>query len=208
MSRAPRSVEAGLTRPSTALPTRAPARPVRFPTWRDGSTGSGATAAPRVAVTIRRAGLADAPRIAALIAHGQSDEFLLPRSEADVRASWRRFVVAAAPPSRRDPRGRVLGTASLEPYGPHLAEIRSLVVDPGYRGAGIGRRLVRALQRRARRAGTTRVFALTMRPGFFERLGFVVAPLEAFPEKVFRDCARCPRRAACVEIAVEWRIER
>jgi N-acetylglutamate synthase-like GNAT family acetyltransferase len=164
--------------------------------------------APRAAVTIRQARLADAPRIAALIALGQTDEFLLPRPEADVRAAWRRFVVATSPPTRRDPRGRVLATASLEPYGPHLAEIRSLVVDPRHRGAGIGHRLVRALQRRARRGGATRVFALTMRPRFFERLGFMPVPLENFPEKVFRDCARCPRRAACVEVAVEWRADR
>jgi amino-acid N-acetyltransferase len=160
------------------------------------------------AVSIRGGRASDVREIAKLIAAGQGDAFLLPRSEEDVRAAFGRFAVAVLPaPSsgRGSGRERVVGAASLEPYGPHLAEIRSLVVHGACRGLGIGNKLVRDLLRRARRRGVERVFALTTRLGFFERLGFVAVPLETLPEKVFRDCAHCPRRASCVETAFVWR---
>lgn len=161
------------------------------------------------AVSIRHGRAADARAIARLIVSGQGSGFLLPRSQEEIRAAAERFataVILSAGPSRaRDHKGRIVGAASLEPYGPHLAEVRSLVVHPAFRAMGIGDRLVRALMRRARREGVARVIALTTRVGFFERLGFVAVPLETLPEKVLRDCAHCPRRTACIETAFVWR---
>ncbi len=54
--------------------------------------------------------------------------------------------------------------------------------------------------------GLARVFALTRKPEFFLRLGFVPAEKEQFPEKVWADCARCPRQNCCDEIAVALRL--
>ena len=50
--------------------------------------------------------------------------------------------------------------------------------------------------------GVKTVFALTMSPEFFEKLGFRESPKERFPTKVWRDCLRCDRFSCCNEKAV------
>jgi amino-acid N-acetyltransferase len=47
-----------------------------------------------------------------------------------------------------------------------------------------------------------RVFALTYRPGFFEKQGFRLANVMEFPEKVWNECVRCPFFTDCKEVAV------
>jgi len=46
------------------------------------------------------------------------------------------------------------------------------------------------------------VFALTMEPDFFVKLGFGVVEKDELPMKVWSDCARCPKQQNCDEIAV------
>ena len=41
--------------------------------------------------------------------------------------------------------------------------------------------------------GTLQGFALTYKPGFFEKLGFSVANVMEFPRKVWNECYRCPK---------------
>jgi N-acetylglutamate synthase-like GNAT family acetyltransferase len=144
---------------------------------------------------VRRARLEDAPAIARLIAHYAAQGLLLPRSEQDIAAGIGRFHVLKEG-------GRVLGCVALETYGPDLAEIRSLAIDAGARGGGLGSRLVRAALAQARRRKIARVFAVTHAPEFFARHGFTPAPRAALPEKLERDCARCPRAQTCRLVAV------
>ena len=47
-----------------------------------------------------------------------------------------------------------------------------------------------------------RVFALTLEPTFFDRVGFEVVSKDDLPMKVWSDCARCPKQQNCDEIAV------
>ncbi len=58
----------------------------------------------------------------------------------------------------------------------------------------------------ARAHGLAEVLALTRKPTFFQKLGFVAAEREHFPLKVWADCARCPRQNCCDEIAVVLRL--
>ena len=44
--------------------------------------------------------------------------------------------------------------------------------------------------------------ALTYRPAFFERLGFVQADVMTLPRKVWNECYRCPKFPSCNEIAL------
>jgi amino-acid N-acetyltransferase len=83
-----------------------------------------------------------------------------------------------------------------------LAEIRSLAVDEARQGQGLGARLVHAHLQEARDLGLSTVFALTYRPGFFERLGFRQADVMTLPRKVWNECYRCPKFPTCNEIAV------
>lgn len=67
---------------------------------------------------------------------------------------------------------------------PGTAELRSLRVDPAFQGRGYGRRLVRALERRARAAGFERVVLdtnvrLTAARGLYESLGYEEAGRES-----------------------------
>jgi len=66
----------------------------------------------------------------------------------------------------------------------------------------LGRALVEAAVEQARRLGVPKVFALTLEPRFFERVGFSVVEKEDLPMKVWSDCARCPKQQECDEIAM------
>jgi len=59
-----------------------------------------------------------------------------------------------------------------------------------------------ALVAEARASGLSEALALTRKPAFFLKLGFVPSEKEHFPLKVWSDCARCPRQNCCDEVAV------
>jgi len=143
----------------------------------------------------RKARIGDVAAIHRLIAHYAGQGLLLPRSEADVRVHFRRFLVL------EDER-RVIGCVALEPYSAELAEIRSLAVDPEIRGRGLGARLVKAALDEARRRRIARVFAVTHAPEFFGRQGFTLSTRWALPEKIARDCRTCPKASTCELVAV------
>jgi len=97
---------------------------------------------------------------------------------------------------------QLLGCCALHVDMQNLAEVRSMVVREDRRGAGIGSALVRACLDEARDLGVEKVYALTRRPGFFEREGFAIIDKHDLPSKVFRDCVRCPKFPDCDETAV------
>jgi amino-acid N-acetyltransferase len=90
----------------------------------------------------------------------------------------------------------------LRIYTEGLAEICSLAVDGPFQGHGIGKQLVEGLVSEARRLELEKVFALTLKPGFFEALGFSLVGKDNFPLKVWADCRNCPKLHACDEVAV------
>ncbi|HQV30004.1 MAG TPA: GNAT family N-acetyltransferase, partial [Thermoflexales bacterium] len=126
---------------------------------------------------IRQAVLDDVPGIVRLVADNARRGGLLPRSEANIRASIDNFLVAELD-------GRVIGCGSLLPMSANLAELRSLAVDAEIRGGGIGARLVAQLIEAARERQFSTLFALTRAITFFEKCGFTITPKENFPEKV------------------------
>jgi len=69
-------------------------------------------------------------------------------------------------------------------------------------GRGIGSRLVSTRLEEARALGVGRVFALTMAPAFFERLGFARIEKADLPHKIWADCVRCPKFPDCDEEAL------
>ena len=56
--------------------------------------------------------------------------------------------------------------------------------------------LVDALVVRAKADSLSRVFALTLAPGFFERMGFRTIEHRDLPLKVWTDCVACPNLVA------------
>jgi amino-acid N-acetyltransferase len=146
-------------------------------------------------INIRRASLSDAPAVADLVSLGEHEGQLLPRSLDFIRASIDDWVVA-------EDHENIVGAGSLLEMSPVLSEVRSLVVAPAYRQNGIGAKIVDALVDKARTRGIPTIFALTRAVPFFAKLGFTITEKENFPEKVWRDCAICPVRNACDEVAV------
>lgn len=130
-----------------------------------------------------------------LINHYAERDQMLFRSMANIYENLQCFSVAEVD-------GKVLGCCALEIIWSDLAEIKSLAVDQSQVDKGIGKMLVGAALEQARRLGVPRVFALTLRPEFFEKLGFEVVKKETLPMKVWSDCARCPKQQNCDEIAL------
>src|SRR6516162_5582655 len=108
----------------------------------------------------RKAILPDAQKIHDLIAAYSGDGTLLPRTLAEICENVRDFVVL-------EHEGHIIGCGALHLYGSHLAEIRSITVDPTSQGSGGGRLLVKALMTQARKHQVTCICLFTRIPRFF-----------------------------------------
>lgn len=147
-------------------------------------------------VTIRPARRTDAESIVELVNGYAAEGIMLPRTLDSVTHAMDDFIVAV------DGRGRLLGCGSLKEYSPSLAEVSSLAIQRAAHGTGLGKRLVRSVEELARKRGIDELFALTLTPAFFESAGYAMADRAGYPEKIRRDCLRCPRRIRCDEVCV------
>ena len=144
---------------------------------------------------VRSAKICDVGAIGSLIDCYAEKDRMLFRSPANIYENLQSFIVVEAA-------GGVVGCCALQVIWSDLAEIKSLAVDETNKGTGIGKMLVTAAIEQAGRLGISRVFALTLEPDFFGRLGFDVVEKEELPMKVWSDCAACPKQEKCDEIAV------
>jgi amino-acid N-acetyltransferase len=144
----------------------------------------------------RKARLQDAQNIYDLIHSLSDDGTLLPRDFAEICENVRDFCVAES----ND--GEFLGCGALHLYGPHLAEVRSIVVTPEAKGKGAGSELVYALLAEAESNDVPCVCLFTRIPDFFIRHGFQIVERNRIPDKIYKDCQQCPRLHACDEVAM------
>jgi N-acetylglutamate synthase-like GNAT family acetyltransferase len=144
---------------------------------------------------VRTAGDSDVDAIYRLVSANLSEGRLLPRSRDEIARHVSRFLVALD-------QGRVVGCVDLAPLSRRVAEVRSLVVDDGVRSCGIGRQLVRELERRALASSFEVLTAFTHTPGYFVQLGFSIVPHVWIPEKIEVDCHSCPLFRNCGQYAV------
>src|SRR5664280_2620642 len=96
---------------------------------------------------VRQAKLQDAVNIFELVNSLSGDGTLLRRSYAEICENVRDFFVAESEA------GIFLGCGALHLYGPHLAEVRSIVVKPEAKGQGAGGRILGALIEEAEEHG-------------------------------------------------------
>ncbi|TCD47748.1 N-acetyltransferase [Chlorobium sp. N1] len=147
-------------------------------------------------VSVRNARLGDAAAIAALTKEYAGEGIMLERPVDNIIENIRNFFVA-------EHAGRVIGCCAVAFYTPKLAEIRSLAVEGGWKLRGTGRQLVEKAESILRDEGVAEVFVLTLSREFFLRLGYGEVEKEYFPQKIWRDCTRCPKLMACDEIAMK-----
>jgi amino-acid N-acetyltransferase len=166
-------------------------------------------------VTIRPAIAQDIPAIVAMVNRFAAKNVMLPRTEASVQQTLADWLVAidtdllegSEPPDSSDAEsnpalGKVAGCGSLVALTDTLVEIRSLAIHEDYQGQGIGGMLVLALIEMARAQEYEEVCALTLRTGFFERLGFEVVDRWRISPKVWQACIYCAKFHHCDEVAV------
>ena len=116
--------------------------------------------------TVRPAVPADVRAIRELVEPYANERILIAKEQVTYYEAVQEFVVAV------DADGTVVGCGALHVMWVDLAEIRTLAVDPGWVGAGVGHAILDTLIDRARALGLARVFCLTFEVDFFTRHGF------------------------------------
>jgi amino-acid N-acetyltransferase len=146
---------------------------------------------------IRKARLQDASNIYELVNSLSTDGTLLRRAFAEICENVRDFTIAEST------QGIFQGCGALHLYGPHLAEVRSIVVRPEAKSKGTGGLLLQSLLDEAEDHGVGCVCLFTRIPDFFFKHGFrVVEDRTALPDKIYKDCQNCPRLYRCDEVAM------
>ena len=145
---------------------------------------------------IRKARMSDVKGIHGLIAEYARKGDMLPRSLADIYENLRDYFVFLG----ND--GELVGSAAIHIMWEDLAEVRSLAVREGKMRRGVGTQLVESCISEAIMLGIARVFALTYKPEFFEKLGFHVVDKAELPQKIWADCLKCSKFPDCDEVAL------
>ena len=147
-------------------------------------------------IQLTRATLRDIPAMQALVAEEVRTGVILARSDDELATNIRSYVLAKA-------EGYLIGYTALHIHSPRLAEIRSLIVDPSFRGQSVGRKMVEQALEEARELGVAEVLSLTYLPDFFHKLGFEEIAKESIPEhKIWADCIKCIHFPVCNEVSM------
>ena len=133
---------------------------------------------------IRRARTRDVKAIRALVDEYTADRRLLSKATVTLYESVQEFWVAV------DDDGVVLGCGALHVMWEDLAEIRTVAVDPAFRGRKIGHKIVSRLLDVARDLGIARVFCLTFETHFFGSFGFAEIDGAPVPHAVYEQLLR------------------
>ncbi len=143
---------------------------------------------------ITKPGVGDVAHIHSLIKCFADSGDVLPRSMSELYERLRECFIA----SQDD---EVIGCVMLHVFWADLAEIRSLAVCEKRQKHGLGTRLVETCLDEAAQLGIDKVFCLTNKPTFFEKLNFLPIDKMELPRKIWSDCFRCPRFPNCDELA-------
>jgi len=147
-------------------------------------------------IRYEKAVLADIKRMQDIVFSEVKTGTVLERTEDEMATNIRSYTVVKSDDF-------IIGFVALHIHTPTLAEVRSLVVDPSFRGDGIGAELVRVVLDEAKSLGLKEVLSLTYAQEFFERLGFFEIPKENLPEhKIWADCIKCHHFPVCNEVSL------
>ena len=147
---------------------------------------------------LRKAKIRDVKTIHKMINISAGKGEMLPRSLMDIYGSLRDFFVYYD-----EAQQAIVGICAMNIIWENLAEVRSLYVDDRYRTQGIGRMLVEACISEAITVELFRIFTLTYKKEFFERVGFHEVDRSTLSEKIWSDCFRCSKYPDyCDEVAM------
>ena len=146
---------------------------------------------------IRKAVLNDVIAIHALLQLYSTKGELLARPLSKLYDHLRDFWVFEDPE-----KNKIVGCCALQFCWEDLAEIRSLAVDPGFTGRGIGSTLTERSIQEAVYFNIKNIFTLTYRPDFFKQFDFKTIDKNELPIKIWADCIGCVSFPNCDEIAM------
>ena len=115
---------------------------------------------------IRAARTSDVRGIRLLVDEYSLGRRLLSKETVTLYETVQEFVVAVEGED-------VVGCGALHVLWEDLAEVRTVAVQEGLKGTGIGRAILAAIIERAGELGVKRLFCLTFETGFFASHGFV-----------------------------------
>lgn len=141
--------------------------------------------------------------IARLVAGYQADRILLGKDTVTYYEDVQEFWVAEALPASEvahvaaaesfpggSSTGEIIGCGALHVMWEDLAEVRTLAVQPSWRGRGVGHAILQQLCQQARDIGVLRVFCLTFEVEFFEQHGFKPMESVAVDPEVYAELLR------------------
>jgi len=143
----------------------------------------------------RSARISDVEVISSIIETYAIEDLMLQRPKALLYERVREFILV-------EDQEEVIAVGALTVIWKDLAEVRSLAVKEGYRGKGLGKKIVEKLIDEARDLGIEKVFTLTYQDEFFRKLGFKEVDKESMPQKVWKDCINCHKFPNCDETAM------
>ncbi|MFM2160245.1 MAG: hypothetical protein RLY39_776 [Actinomycetota bacterium] len=118
-----------------------------------------------MSIIIRPARTSDIKAIRAIIDEYAASRRLLTKETVTLYESVQEFTVAESA-------GKIVGCGAVHVLWEDLAEVRSVAVDAGVRGQGVGHSILEVLIKRAAEIGVKRIFCLTFETEFFGRHGF------------------------------------
>ncbi len=140
--------------------------------------------------------VADIINMQSLVKQEVEEGIILHRSDDEIATTIRSYICVEID-------GELAGFVALHIHSINLAEVRSLVVSPKYRGKSLGKGLVSKCLEEGKRLNIKEVLSLTYQDKFFEKLGFIQINKELIPEhKIWADCVKCKHFPICNEIAL------
>ena len=149
---------------------------------------------------MEKATIKDAPQIHKLVNYFAQKGDMLPRALSEIYENTRDYFVVRE-------KDRVVACAALHIYWSDLAELRAVTVSEDIQNQGIGAYFVQACLGEAKELGIPKVFCLTYKPDFFEKLGFKRVDSMELPRKVWAECYTCPKFPNCDEVALIYQFE-
>jgi amino-acid N-acetyltransferase len=149
---------------------------------------------------IRRAKISDAKEIQDLNNFYADKGEMLPRGIGDIYENIRDFYILEL-------EGKVKGCCSLHICWDDIAEIKALAVAQDQQGKGWGKKMVDMCLKEAKELQLKKVFCLTYKPAFFEKMGFKKTYKSRLPQKVWVECVKCHKFPDCDETCLIYDLE-
>ena len=160
-------------------------------------------------IVIQKAQIRDVEEILQLVNGFAASNLMLPRGPQYLYENIRDFVIAVdknipvySLTDTKEVMNLMVACGSLHVLWQDIAEVRALAIHPDYQHLGLGSRIVKFMEKEARKIGIHRLFTFTMTEDFFQALGFHKIKRKDLPPKVWGECSRCPKYFQCDEVGM------